>query len=431
MKKLFTTLLLSAALTAPAHSAIKIGEGDYTATIGGYVRTEMFFDTRENFEAREGHLMILPKMERLDLDNKDLNERFKTNLLSIQTRLNLKVTGPEVWGAKTSGYIEAEFFGTSDADVNGVRMRHAYIDMNWKSTSIRAGQTWHPLFDGEIFAGTISFNTGVPFQPFARAPQLRVTQNFTPELSLFGAISSNRDFSAFGPSGLSNNYLRNSGIPELSAGLKYKTDAFTIGVNGEFKKQTPRTEYTVAATPTAKTYRTEASVSSFAANTFIKFKSGDLLIKAMGMYGQNMNDMLMIAGYTVKAINANGDYEYTPFNMMSAWGDIAYGKDIEVGIFFGYTKNLGTADSTIGNLGTTEKPITPYYSRYATGNKDVESAFRVSPRVIFTTGAFKIGAELEYTSATYGTMDNLDKNSFKDTKAVNNIRGLITFMLNI
>jgi len=28
-------------------------------------------------------------------------------------------------------------------------------------------------------------------------------------------------------------------------------------------------------------------------------------------------------------------------------------------------------------------------------------------------------------------MDNLDKNSFKDTKAVNNVRGLITFVLNI
>lgn len=425
MKKLFTTLLLAAALTSPAYSGIKFGEGDYTATLGGYVRTEMFFDTRENFEAREGHLLILPKMEKFDEEKQDLNERFKTNLLSIQTRLNLKVSGPEVWGAKTAGFVEAEFFGTSDADVNGLRLRHAYIDMNWGSTLLRAGQTWHPLFDPEMVASTVSFNNGVPFQPFTRAPQIRLTQNLTESFSIFASIASERDFSALGAAGLSNNYLRNTGIPDISAGLKYKTEAFAVGANVDFKTLLPRNEYTktigTAPTTITKTYRTEETVGSFAANAYLRIKSGDLQFKAMGLYGQNLNDMLMIAGYTVKDTTSNGDYVYTPIKMMSAWGEISYGKNIEVGLFFGYTKNLGTEDNT----------MTTYFSRYATGNKDVESAFRVSPRVVFTTGAFKLSAELEYTSATYGTMNNLDKNSFKDTKAVNNVRGLIAFMLNI
>ncbi len=417
MRKLFTAFLLSAALTAPAYSAIKFGEGDFNATLGGYIRTEMFFDTRENLEAREGHLLILPRIEKLDAENNDLNERFKTNMLSIQTRLNLKVNGPDVLGAKTSGLIEFEFFGTSDADVNGVRMRHAYVDMNWGNTLLRAGQTWHPLFDAELVASTVSFNNGVPFQPFTRAPQLRLTQNLTKDFSIYGAISTQRDFSALGASGLSNNYLRNSGLPDISGGIKYKSEAFTIGANADFKTLLPRTEYTAAD----KTYRTEETISSFAANTYLRIKSGDLQFKAMGMYGQNLNDMLMIAGYAVKAVKDNGDYEYTPFKLMSAWGEISYGKEVEVGVFFGYTKNLGTEDNT----------TTTYFARYATGNKDVESAFRLSPRVIFTTGAFKFCAELDYTSATYGTMDNLDKNSFKDTKAVNNVRGLLAVMLNI
>lgn len=424
MKKLFTAFLLSAALAAPAYSAIKFGEGDINATLGGYIRTEMFFDTRENWEAREGHLLILPKMEKLDIDKNDLNERFKTNMLSIQTRLNLKVNGPEVLGAKTSGLIEFEFFGTSDADVNGVRMRHAYVDMNWGNTLLRAGQTWHPLFDAELVASTVSFNNGVPFQPFTRAPQLRLTQNLTKDFSIYGAISTNRDFPAIGPGGLSNNFMRNSGIPDISAGIKYKSEIFTMGVNADFKTLLPRTEFydTLATTPKViNTYRTEETISSFAANTYLRIKTGDLQFKAMGMYGQNLNDMLMIAGYAVKAVKDNGEYEYTPFKLISAWGEISYGKEVEVGVFFGYTKNLGTEDNT----------TTTYYSRYSTGNKDVESAFRLSPRVIFTTGAFKFCAELEYTSATYGTMDNLDKNSFKDTKAVNNVRGLLAVMLNI
>jgi len=56
---------------------------------------------------------------------------------------------------------------------------------------------------------------------------------------------------------------------------------------------------------------------------------------------------------------------------------------------------------------------------------------RVSPRVIFTSGDFKFGAEIEYTTATYGSLDAEDKKKFNDTKAVSNIRGLLSFMYNL
>ena len=101
-------------------------------------------------------------------------------MLSVQTRLVGKITGPDAFGAKTSGYIEAEFFGTSDADVNGFRLRHAYVKLNWTTTELLIGQFWHPMFITESFPEVVSFNTGAPFQPFNRSPQIRVTQTARP-----------------------------------------------------------------------------------------------------------------------------------------------------------------------------------------------------------------------------------------------------------
>ena len=68
-------------------------------------------------------------------------------------------------------YIEAEFFGTSDADLNGFRLRHGYLKLDWPHSELMVGQFWHPMFVTESFPDVVSFNTGAPFQPFNRSPR--------------------------------------------------------------------------------------------------------------------------------------------------------------------------------------------------------------------------------------------------------------------
>ncbi len=415
MRKIFTILVFLTLISIDAKSAIKFGEGPSSAVLGGYVRSDMFFDTRNLYGARDNHLDFYPVEEKL-VGNEDVNERFQTNMLSIQTRLNLKVTGPDVLGAKSFGFIEAEFFGTSDADMNGLRLRHAYIDLNWGTTSLRMGQTWHPLFDGEMFAGVVSFNTGIPFQPFARAPQIRFNQAFT-DVSVFAAISTQRDFGTAGPVGVSNTYLKNSGVPDLSFGIKYKSDAFTMGINGEYKIILPRTTDSLKdINNIVKEYRSETTMGSFAANAYIKLKFDDLVIRGMGFYGQNTTDLMMFGGFAEKWDSLNGT-QYKPINVMTVWGEVAYGKDIEIGIFAGYGKNLGVDDNA-------------YNITWGRNAGNLESVMRISPRVIFTFGSFKFCAEIEYTTATYGQL-LIDRTKFESTKSVSNVRGLLAFMYNI
>jgi hypothetical protein len=62
-----------------------------------------------------------------------------------QSEIGLEVFGPELAGAKTSGEIQVDFFGGFPSASNGItegelRMRTATVRMDWKDTSIIAGQ---------------------------------------------------------------------------------------------------------------------------------------------------------------------------------------------------------------------------------------------------------------------------------------------------
>jgi hypothetical protein len=113
-------------------------------SLSGYIKTDIFCDSRQTVSIREGHFLLYPKEPALDPLGRDINAKSSFNILSIQTRLAGKITGPDALGAKTSAYLETEFFGTSDADLNGFRLRHAYLKLNWKKSELLIGQFWHP-----------------------------------------------------------------------------------------------------------------------------------------------------------------------------------------------------------------------------------------------------------------------------------------------
>lgn len=410
MKKFLTILALLLTITSNIFSQEK-KDSKWGISFSGFVKSDFIFDSRQTVNAREGHFLFFPQPELLDKNNSDINAKPNFNILSIQTRINGKITGPDALGAKTSAMIEGEFFGTSDADVNGFRLRHATVNFDWEQTSLMAGQFWHPMFVTDCFPGTVSFNTGAPFQPFTRNPQLRLTQKLTKDFSTTFAVYSERDFQDYGPSGLSSVYLRNSAIPGLNFGLQYKKEKFMFGASGDFKTLTPRIV-------TTKNVITDKKVNSLALEGYTKINIEPVTIKLEGVWGKNIANMFMLGGYAVKTIDTvNGFETYSPINIFSLWGDISGGKDIEIGIFAGYTKNLGADD----NLYSASSQY--FYSR----GYNIDGLFRLSPRVLFNAGKTRIAAEIEYTSALYGTPNANDKGKVENTKAISNIRGLVAF----
>jgi hypothetical protein len=395
MRKIIFLVLISTLLFAQSEKQ------NFGITFSGFVKSDFIFDSRQTVSIREGHFLLYPQSENLDVNGKDINAKSNFNILSIQSRLTGRITGPDAFGAKTGGQIEGEFFGTSDGDINGFRLRHAFVKFDWENLSLLAGQTWHPMFILEMFPGVVSFNTGVPFQPFSRNPQIKLTYSVDKVKLIFAALSQ-RDFQSNGPDGFTSTYLRNSVIPNLHAQIQINQDNNLFGAGLDFKKLTPRLA-------TSKKIVTNNSINSISFTGYSKLNFDPILIKAQAVYGNNLADHLMLGGYAVKSIdNTTGEEEYTSLSVFSVWGEISTGKEIELALFGGYTKNLGAADNTTGT----------YFGR----GTNIENVIRFSPRVQWNSGKARLSTELEYTSAGYGVINNLNKGKVENIKSISNLR---------
>ncbi|MCK5846749.1 MAG: hypothetical protein KAG84_04865 [Bacteroidales bacterium] len=385
-------LLILLIVVLPVFSyAQKVEKEEIKLKVYGFIKNDFFVDTRQTVSAREGHFLLFPKSVVHDADGVDINDGANFNFLSIQSRIGLSIVGGNILNAKVSAKLEGDFFGQLNPNINLFRLRHAYVKLNWTSTELLLGQYWVPMFITDCFPGTISFNTGVPFQPFGRSPQIRLTHKIG-KLKLIAVANSQRDYVSRGPNPAapatslpSSNYIRNAAMPELSAQVHLKPNAkIWLGIGTSYKNIVPQ-----IVTP--QNYKTREGVGSMSSIAFAKYKAKKFTVKLQGVYGQNMADVLSIGGFAVLDSTdiTKGYVTYTPINTMSAWADIhTNGKKFSVGIFGGFSKNLGASKEINGpvyGLGTT-----------------IESVYRVSPRVIYKSNNVKFALEGEYTVANYG-----------------------------
>ncbi|MBE0654401.1 MAG: hypothetical protein IH594_11420 [Bacteroidales bacterium] len=382
MKKIlpFFALLI---LLHPIYSFSQEDKPDYGIKFSGFVKNDFILDTRQTVAVREGHFLLYPENELLDIDGEDINDRASFNYLSIQSRLTGTLTGPDAFGAKTSGVLEGAFFGATNSDINGFRLRHAFFKLNWTNTELLMGQYWHMMFITASFPGTVSFNTGAPFQFFSRNPQIRITRKFG-NLAVAGMAASQRDFSS--PGG--PDVLRNALLPDLQGQITYTSDGLLAGLTGGYKRLIPRIK-------TDSNYKTATAVGGFSGQAFLKVSISPLTMNFQATYLQNGFDGLTLGGFAIKTITDPArDYrEYTTINTLNLWTDLSTnGKKVQAGLFAAYAKNLGASDE-LDNIGTL-----PLYTR----GWNIASLYRISPRIIVNSGKTRFAFELEQTGAAYG-----------------------------
>ncbi len=384
-------------------------EKEWDVNLYGFIRTDYIFDSRKTFSVREDQLNLYPLDVALDPNGKDLNAVSQSNFLSLTSRLGVKVKGPSVWGAKMSGTLEGDFYGNTEASIGLLRLRHAYVNMDWSKTSLTMGQTWYPTFIPEVFPGVANFNTGIMFNPFGWATQVKLKQNFTKEFSGIVTAYKEREFTAPGP-GAQNSAAINSSLPSLNAQLQYKGKNVLLGLGAEYKTMQP-------LTTSATNLSTSEKVNSSSVFGFAKYSNDKFLVKVYGISGGNLNNLVMLGGFT-GTTSASGIQSYDPTKTTAFWIDIASnGKAIAPGLFFGTTKNNG-ADTAAGTAAQ-------IYGRGITGARVIDNVWRVSGRVDFKKNKFRVSPELEYTSATWGDADLFAK-ATTNKKDVNNFRVMIS-----
>ena len=193
----------------------------------------------------------------------------------------------------------------------------------------------------------------------------------------------------------------------LNVNVKYVSKNAVIGVAANYKSLAPRLKTTTG-------YITDEKVNSMAFQGFAKLVKNDFTLKAEGVYGGDMYDMLMLGGYAVtKSAETTAIETYTALKTLSVWGEIIKGKALQYGLFAGYTENLGSDEDIVGNS-------------YVRGG-NIASIMSVAPRIQITKGKVRLAAEVEYTVADYGTADITGK--VNDTKSIANLRVLLASYL--
>ena len=410
MSKMRTILIFLALAANLASGQSEKPQPAFGISFTGFIKTDVIYDSRQTTSTREGHFLLFPKGELLDLAGQDINSAANFNILSVQTRLAGNVTGPDALKAKTSGLIEGEFFGTADGDTNGFRLRHAYVKLNWKTSELMIGQSWHAMFITDCYPDVVSFNTGAPFQPFSRAPQVRFTQAFG-KLSLIATALSQRDFASNGPEGVSSVYLRNAARPEFNLKAQFasrneKAGTETLlGLGVDAMRIAPR-QMTEAG------FKTDELIDGIAIMAYGKRRMPGWMIKAEAVFGQNLHHLTMLGGYGVERVldPDRRTQKYTPLDTWSFWAEAqTNGTRWQAGLFGGYARNLGARHVMTG----------PAYARGA----DICDVIRVSPRLIYNSSKLRLAVEVEMTSAGYGTPDVMG--DVRNARTVSNVRLLL------
>jgi hypothetical protein len=350
--------------------------------IYGFIRNYFTYDSRSCVQSNEGLFNMLPNdVKPGATPGEDLNAIPSVRFLSMTTRLGLNVSGPEIWGAKSSAKIESDFCGASSGTAFNLRIRQAYTKLAWEHSDLLVGQTWHPM-SGDLMPEVFSLATGAPFNPFNRSPQVRY--NYAPIKGLQFTASAIYQFQ-YGSVGLdgktSNTYQRNALVPEVFVGMTAKGKHLSGGLGVDVSTIAPRV--------VANNMLVDERLTSYSAMAFASLKVDYLSVRAKAVYGQNTSHMMQPTGFGIVETFDNGVNNYEPMEMGSTWITMMYGKKLRYGFFAGWLKNYGHGGEKFTSL-------------VVRNNTGLDEAYRFSPIITYKVQNMQIGLEYEHTAAAYG-----------------------------
>ncbi|MGI9649809.1 DcaP family trimeric outer membrane transporter [Chryseobacterium sp. RLHN22] len=386
----------------------------------GFIRHDAFYDTRQNIGAGENIVPLYPRDRALDVNGVDINDAPKFHMLSVVSRAGINVKGPDVLGAKTNGILEAEFFGATEAGINELRLRHAYVTLDWEKTQLGIGQYWHPMVILDCLPNVVNYSTGSPIFALNRNPQIRLTHKLSENFKIIAAINSQRDFTP------NTTPYRDSGVPSSHLQVQYKSKSFVAGLAGQYEVLRPQLS---SGNPPIVNNET---VKSFTALAYARVITKPLMISASAMMAQNAASLVMLGGFI--GYSQPGTYDlYRTMNTRSAWIDFQQTTDKKVafGLYAGIVKNMGADDPVEGRVATTYGVTSSWGAVSATtGGRSVDQLWRVVPRVDWSLSkTIKLRFEVENTVAKWGDAQSNGRGIGNEFNARNNRFHLATFFM--
>ncbi len=406
--------LTVAALTIVTSASAE--NNDFSFNFYGQIRADLFYNSRSNSETVDGLFYMYPHDHSYDDFGNDLNAKPDGSLYTMYSRLGVKIGGPSIANGKisTSGCIEIDFRG-GGTNYYMIRLRQAYFNLAWSKSQLLVGQIWHPFY-GDVAPEILNLNMGAPYQPFSRAPQIRY--RFTDNTFLLTAtLLWQSQYLSVGPSSnatgststtKSQNFIKNSCIPEIVVGLDYKDDNWIAGIGADITSIVPRTQ----AEYNGKTAKVTERITSLSTEAHFKYNHDKWLVSGKTVLGNNFTQASGVGGYAITGINeTTGKQSYTPITVSSTWINVRYGNKLCPAIFFGYLKNLGAGEPILGVIGT--------------GIGDgLDQLVTATAELTYRIPHWKFGIEYMLCNAWYGTVGPEGK--VQDTHSVMNHRIVMT-----
>ena len=401
----------------------------------GFVRNYFTYDSRESYSGTGDLYNYQPRDEKWNqtpeeaaqsgVERQDLNAASTFRFLSLTTRLGLNIVGYQWRGIEFSGKIEADFYaglstkGTGTHSVSGVaqfRLRQAYLALGWDSlpmgkdlarVDLTIGQTWHPM--AADLCDAIALNSGAPFGPFNRSPQVKLDARLGRFVTLTAAGLWQMQYLSTGPDGQSAEYMLYGKTPEGYLGLSVHDKGFLMRVGANVLSISPRHQGSVVgANGNEVQVQVNDRITTASPFLYLQYKNGDFSIKAKTIFAEAGEHMNMNGGYGVKAINEDGSYAYTPTRTSATWLSVVYGGKVGAqeekhpqklqGILFGgFVHNFGTKEALLDEDGDGKADMF-FYPRA----NNMRQMWRLSPTLLYTVGKFQLGLEYEITSVNYG-----------------------------
>ena len=384
MKKILVVLVLLVSLVR-----LEAQEG-FHFDFHGFVNPHYYADSRSVVGGREDMMLFYPKPIVHDSLGNDINDGWQANMLAITARLNVKITGPKMLGAKTSAFVEGDFTGATNATIDNLRLRHAYFTLDWGHHKLLAGQYWYAMVTHEIMPMTNPLNMGAPFHCYARQPQVRYTYSLDGLEAVAVAQWQLDNMSQGLLNGVSTSstlFARHSILPELNAQLRYRTSRLFLGAAANLKSIQPIVNTTGMALP--QQLHRSLSYSIFGS---YRFEEG-FTIKVQTLLNNSLYEGCSLGGYLMYRGVGGNLVDFRDWHFNTVWLDIERTRGHwRPGLFLGYAKHMD------------EGPVLAIYGPPTVFGRgyDLDYLWRIQPRLTYTTqkGLSFVG-EAEYTYAGY------------------------------
>ena len=405
----------------------------------GFIRNYFAYDSRECISGTADLYNYQPRDEQWNMTEaeaaasgvarQDLNAVSTFRFLSLTTRVGVDIVGYKWRGTEFGGKIEADFYaglstkGVGTHSLSGVaqlRMRQAYLTIGWDSlrmnnkdyarVDLLLGQAWHPM--AADLSDVIALNSGAPFGPFSRTPQVKMDARLGKYFTLTAAGLWQMQYNSIGPDGQSAEYIAYAKTPEAYLGMSFHDQGWLVRAGVDVLSICPRHRGEVADPKSGDTVQVivKDRITTASPFVYVQYKKGELSFKAKSIFAEAGEHMNLNGGYGVSKENADGSREYTPMRNSSSWISIVYGGKVGAqedkhlqklqGILFaGYIYNFGTKSPLATDA---SGKLIGLYNNPRGGN--IRQMYRVSPTIVYTIGKFQLGCEYEITSVQYGDL---------------------------